>query len=112
MSPRSPDMEPPGLPPPRVRRRSSSTDRAKSRPGLQILFCVALVACGISTADGYVLHPVETCVHRQLNWPKELVEIAPTGLSKVLFAPSGSDAIEMALAYARATTGRFKTISF
>ena len=40
------------------------------------------------------------------------MEIAPGNLSKVLFAPSGSDAIEMALAYARAATGRFKTISF
>ena len=43
---------------------------------------------------------------------EKLVEITPGGLSKVLFAPSGSDAIEMALAYARAATGRFKTISF
>ncbi|MCC7085783.1 MAG: aspartate aminotransferase family protein [Pirellulales bacterium] len=43
---------------------------------------------------------------------ERLVEIAPGDLSKVLFAPSGSDAIEIAIAYARATTGRFKTISF
>jgi 4-aminobutyrate aminotransferase len=43
---------------------------------------------------------------------EKLVEISPAGLSKVLFAPSGSDAIEIALAYARAATGRFKTISF
>ena len=43
---------------------------------------------------------------------EKLVEMAPGNLSKVLFAPSGSDAIEMALAYARAATGRFKTISF
>jgi 4-aminobutyrate aminotransferase len=43
---------------------------------------------------------------------ERLVEITPAGLDKVLFAPSGSDAIEMALAYARAATGRFKTISF
>ena len=43
---------------------------------------------------------------------EKLVEITPAGLGKVLFAPSGSDAIEMALAYARAATGRFKTLSF
>jgi 4-aminobutyrate aminotransferase len=43
---------------------------------------------------------------------EKLVAMAPGDLSKVLFAPSGSDAIEMALAYARAATGRFKTISF
>lgn len=43
---------------------------------------------------------------------ERLVTLAPEGLDRVLFAPSGSDAIEMALAYARAATGRFKTISF
>jgi 4-aminobutyrate aminotransferase len=43
---------------------------------------------------------------------EKLAAIAPGNLGKVLFAPSGSDAVEMALAYARAATGRFKTISF
>lgn len=43
---------------------------------------------------------------------ERLVQITPAGLDRVLFAPSGSDAIEIALAYARAATGRFKTISF
>jgi len=43
---------------------------------------------------------------------EKLVDIPPAGLGKVWFAPSGSDAIEMALAYARAATGWFKTISF
>lgn len=43
---------------------------------------------------------------------ERLVALTPAGLDRVLFAPSGSDAIEMALAYARAATGRFKTISF
>jgi 4-aminobutyrate aminotransferase len=43
---------------------------------------------------------------------ERLIEITPTGIDRVLFAPSGSDAIEVALAYARAATGRFKTISF
>ena len=42
----------------------------------------------------------------------KLAAIAPDGLSKVLFAPSGSDAIEIALKLARAATGRFKTVSF
>jgi 4-aminobutyrate aminotransferase len=41
-----------------------------------------------------------------------LASIAPGALNKVLFATGGSDAIEIALAYARAATGRFKTISF
>lgn len=43
---------------------------------------------------------------------ERLAQLAPGDLSKVLFAPSGSDVIEIAIAYARAATGRFKTISF
>ena len=43
---------------------------------------------------------------------RKLAEIAPGDLCKVLFAPSGSDAIDMSLKLARAATGRFKTISF
>jgi 4-aminobutyrate aminotransferase len=43
---------------------------------------------------------------------EKLVDVTPEGLGKVLFATGGSDAIEIALAYARAATGRFKTISF
>ena len=42
----------------------------------------------------------------------KLAEIAPGDLGKVLLAPSGSDAIEIALKLARAATGRFKTVSF
>jgi 4-aminobutyrate aminotransferase len=43
---------------------------------------------------------------------RRLAEIAPGDLSKVLFATSGSDAVEMALKLARAATGRYKTVSF
>lgn len=43
---------------------------------------------------------------------ESLAERAPGGLSRLLLAPSGSDAIEIALGYARAVTGRHKTISF
>ena len=43
---------------------------------------------------------------------RKLAEIAPGDLSKVLFAPGGTDAIEIALKVARAATGRFKTVSF
>jgi 4-aminobutyrate aminotransferase len=42
----------------------------------------------------------------------KLAAIAPVGLSKVLLAPGGSEAIEMALRLARAVTGRHKTVSF
>lgn len=43
---------------------------------------------------------------------RKLAEITPGELGKVLFAPSGSDAMEMAIKTARHATGRFKTISF
>lgn len=47
-----------------------------------------------------------------IDLAEKLAEITPGTLSKVLFAPSGSDAIEMAIAYARAATGRYKMLSF
>ncbi|MFQ6016737.1 MAG: aspartate aminotransferase family protein [Kiloniellaceae bacterium] len=43
---------------------------------------------------------------------RKLAEISPGALGKVLFAPGGSDAIEIALKIARAATGRYKTVSF
>ena len=43
---------------------------------------------------------------------QRLVETAPEGLDKVLFAPSGSAAVGMALKLARYATGRHKTLSF
>ncbi|MEZ5039439.1 MAG: aspartate aminotransferase family protein [Saprospiraceae bacterium] len=43
---------------------------------------------------------------------KQLVEMAPEGLDRVLFCPGGSEAIEMALILAKQVTGKWKTISF
>jgi 4-aminobutyrate aminotransferase len=43
---------------------------------------------------------------------RKLASMAPGDLGRVLFAPGGTDALEMALKLARAATGRFKTISF
>jgi 4-aminobutyrate aminotransferase len=43
---------------------------------------------------------------------RRLIETAPAGLDKTLFAPSGSAAIGMALKLARYATGRHKTLSF
>jgi 4-aminobutyrate aminotransferase len=42
---------------------------------------------------------------------RRLVETAPRGLDKVLFAPSGAAAVSMALKLARYATGRHKTLS-
>jgi 4-aminobutyrate aminotransferase len=43
---------------------------------------------------------------------RKLAQIAPGPLSKVLFTTGGSDAVEVAIKVARASTGRFKTVSF
>ncbi|HTR12059.1 MAG TPA: aspartate aminotransferase family protein [Roseiarcus sp.] len=42
---------------------------------------------------------------------RQLVETAPSGLDKVLFAPGGAAAVSMALKLARYATGRHKTLS-
>jgi len=56
------------------------------------------------------------CSRRYTNLPairlaRKLAELAPGNLSKVLFTPSGTGAIGMALKLARMATGRHKTIS-
>ena len=43
---------------------------------------------------------------------RRLAELAPDPLGKVLLAPSGNDAMEIALRLARVATGRYKTVSF
>ncbi|SEK28969.1 (R)-1-hydroxy-2-aminoethylphosphonate ammonia-lyase [Parapedobacter koreensis] len=43
---------------------------------------------------------------------KKLIGISPGGLSRVLFCPGGSEAIEMAIMLAKQVTGRWKTISY
>jgi len=47
-----------------------------------------------------------------ISLAKKLTEITPDGLSRVLFCPGGSEAIEMAVALAKQVTGRWKTISY
>ena len=47
-----------------------------------------------------------------INLAKKLVEITPAGLSRVLFCPGGSEAIEMAVMLAKQITGKWKTLSF
>ena len=41
-----------------------------------------------------------------------LAQVTPGGLKRVLFAPGGSEAMDMAITLARLATGRFKTLSF
>ncbi|MBM3598783.1 MAG: aspartate aminotransferase family protein [Alphaproteobacteria bacterium] len=62
--------------------------------------------------DGLVFSPRRYTNDVAVALARKLAELAPKPLSKVLFAPSGSDAIEIALRLARAATGRHKTVSF
>ncbi len=57
------------------------------------------------------------CPRRYTNIPaiqlaKKMAEITPGNLSKSLFSPGGSEAVEMSLQLARHVTGKYKTISF
>ncbi len=57
------------------------------------------------------------CPRRYTNIPaiqlaKKLAKITPGGLGKSLFAPGGSEAVEMAISLAKQITGNWKTISF
>ena len=47
-----------------------------------------------------------------IEFAEKLIAVAPKGLTRVLFAPGGSEAIEMAVMLAKQITGRWKTISF
>lgn len=49
---------------------------------------------------------------RAVELAEKLVEISPEGLDRVLFAPGGSEAIEMAVMLAKQVTGKWKTISY
>ena len=43
---------------------------------------------------------------------EKLVQVAPEGLTRVLFCPGGSEAIEMAVMLAKLYTGKWKTLSY
>lgn len=47
-----------------------------------------------------------------VEFAQKLVELAPTGLDRVLLCPGGAEAIEMAVLLAKQVTGKWKTISY
>jgi len=72
-----------------------------------------------------VVAAVEQCLRDELafaprrftNLPavllaEKLVAVAPAGLTRVLFCPGGSEAVEMAVMLAKLHTGRWKTLSY
>jgi 4-aminobutyrate aminotransferase len=65
--------------------------------------------------DGLTFSPRRFTNEPAVALARKLAGLAPEPLgpdAKVLLAPSGSDAIEIALRLARVATGRFKTVSF
>ncbi|HET7263417.1 MAG TPA: aspartate aminotransferase family protein [bacterium] len=78
----------------------------------QVGFANPAVAAAIKTQ----LDELSFCTRRYTNrtavaLARRLAQLAPGDLNKVLFCPSGTGAVGMALKLARAATGRHKTIS-
>jgi len=72
-----------------------------------------LVAALKSQMDELSFAPRRFACEPAAELAERLAAIAPTGPgSRVLFAPGGSEGIEIALKLARVATGRFKTVSF
>lgn len=63
--------------------------------------------------DGLTFAPRRFACEEAAELAERLAALSPTGPgSRVLFAPGGSEGIEIALKLARVATGRFKTVSF
>jgi 4-aminobutyrate aminotransferase len=62
--------------------------------------------------DGLTFSPRRYANEPAVTLAEELAAIAPGDLRKCLFAPSGNDAVEIALRIARGVTGRYKTVAF
>ena len=69
-----------------------------------------VVAAVKEQLEGLTFSPRRYANAHAVALARALVEIAPPGLEKCLFAPSGNDAVEIALRLARGVTGRYKTV--
>lgn len=65
-----------------------------------------------SQMDGLTFAPRRFACKEAVEFAELLTSQTPGDLNRLLLAPSGADAMEMALCYARAVTKRHKTISF
>jgi len=70
-----------------------------------------VVAAIKSELDRLPFCPRRYTNHSAIALARRLIELAPEGLGKVLFAPSGTAAVGMAMKLSRYATGRHKTIS-
>lgn len=71
----------------------------------------------IAAVQQQLQHHLAFTPRRYTNIPavelaKKLIEVTPEELTRVLFCPGGSEAIEMAVALAKHVTGRWKTVSY
>ena len=71
-----------------------------------------LIAALKAQLDDLTFSPRRFTNEVAVSLARRLADRAPAPLGKVLLAPSGNDAIEIALRLARVATGRFKTVSF
>lgn len=71
-----------------------------------------LIAALKEALDGLVFSPRRYANEKAVELAEALCAMAPMGPAKCLFAPSGNDAVEIALQIARGVTGRHKMIGF
>lgn len=71
-----------------------------------------LIASLKKQLDQFTFSPRRYTNLAAIELARKMAEITGGHLNKCLFAPSGSDAVEIALKLARGYTGRYKTISF
>lgn len=62
--------------------------------------------------DGLIFAPRRFTNAPAVALAETLVRVAPAGLTRTLFCPGGSEAVEMAIMLAKLHTGRWKTLSY
>ena len=63
-------------------------------------------------ASGLTFAPRRFTNEPAVDLAEKLIALAPEGLTRVLFCPGGSEAVEMAVMLAKQYTGRWKTLSY
>jgi 4-aminobutyrate aminotransferase len=63
-------------------------------------------------ASGLTFAPRRFTNEPAVELAEKLIALAPDGLTRVLFCPGGSEAVEMAVMLAKQYTGRWKTLSY
>ncbi len=72
----------------------------------------AVVSAVKAQLDDLTFSPRRFTKRAAITLAQRLIDLAPSPLDKILFAPGGAEAISMALKLARLATGKCKTVSF